>query len=280
MKWIKYLLWTALLVPVASANVVISQVLYDPIGAESGGEAVELRNDGSSAVDISGWVLATENSATDATFPESTILQPGAAFLVSDEGWDDNKDDSGWRSADYEETITLGNKDSGIALLANGTVIDAVGWGDAAGIEDSLYEGTPAALVAAGNALVRKADTDDNSEDFSESAADFQEGIPVPITADIIITAPVIEVSKSLNIVPGATLSIRNNGQTAVFIKLVFNDLKFGNNTIPKSAIEIDTLEFTVQPLSEHTSEVSLRIPAGTVPGKYTSTLRVVIAET
>ncbi len=276
MKWIKYLLWIALLVPVARANVVISQVLYDPAGTESGGEAVELRNDGSSAVDISGWVLETENSASDATLPENTILQPGSTFLIADEGWDDNKDDSSWRSADYEETITLGNKDSGIALLANGTIIDAVGWGSEAGIEGSLYEGTPAALVAAGNALVRKADTDDNSEDFAESAADFQEGIPVPITADIIITAPVIEVSKSLNIVPEGVLSVKNNGQTAVSIKLVFNDLKFGNNTIPKNAIVVDNLEFTVQPLSEHTSEVSLRIPAGTVPGKYTSTLRVI----
>ena len=48
----KYLLWFVLLAPIVSANVVISQVLYDPIGTESGGEAIELRNEGSSAVDI------------------------------------------------------------------------------------------------------------------------------------------------------------------------------------------------------------------------------------
>ncbi len=266
-----------LLVPSAMASVVINQVLYDPIGAESGGEAVELLNNGASAVDISGWVLKTESSDSDATIPAATVLQPGQAFLVADEGWNTNKDNSTWRSANYEEKITLGNSDSGIALLSNNTIIDAVGWGDEEGIEAGLFKGVPAMMVPVGKALLRITDTEDNSKDFVEAVPDFQDGIPVPITANVTITAPAIEVSKSLSLAPEGTLSIKNNGALAISIKLVFNDFHYKNFTIPKSAISLDgPSEFTIEPFTEHKSIVSLRIPQNVMPGSYISTLRVI----
>ncbi len=275
MKWI---IWLILYAQLASASIVINQVLYDPVGTESGGEAVELKNDGSSAVDVSGWVLKTESSAADATFPANTILQPGTTFLIADEGWSANKDDSSWKSADYEEKLTLGNTDSGIALISNTTVVDAVGWGDKEAIDISLFEGSPAVMVASGKALLRTKDTDDNIQDFIETVPDFQDGIPVPVTANVTVSLPSIEVSKSLNLAPEGILSIKNNGAAAVSIKLVFNDLHYKNYTIPKSAITIDETEFTVLPSTEHKSTISLRIPANTIPGSYTSTLRVIIS--
>jgi len=266
-----------LLVPFVSAEIVINQVLYDPISTESGGEAVELKNEGSSAVDVSGWVIKTESSDADATIPDGAVIAPGASFLIADEGWDANKDDESWRSADYEERITLGNSDSGIALISGTEIMDAVGWGDIEGIEAGLYEGSPASLVAPGMALLRVKDSDDNSKDFTESAPDFMEGIAVPVTANVTISVPMIEISKSLNLAPEGTLLIKNNGATAVSIKLVFNDFHYKNNTIPKSAISLDgPLEFTVEAFSEHKSKVSLRIPVNSVPGSYASTLRVV----
>ena len=273
---LKLVAWILLLVPLAVADVVIYQVLYDPVGTESGGEAVELKNTGSAAIDVSGWVLATESSAADATIPQNTILQPGETFLIADEGWDEGKDDDAWKSADYEEKITLRNSDSGVALVANDEVIDAVGWGEAQGIDGGLYEGSPASLVSPGMALLRMQDSDDNGQDFVESAADFQLGIPVPVTADVEIFAPAIEFSSSLHLAPEGTLWVRNNGQLPVDIELVFNDFHYKNYTIPSNAVQIDTLEFTVQPGEEHKSIVSLKIPIGSVPGTYTSTLRVI----
>jgi len=268
-----------LLLPLVDASVVINQVLYDPINTESGGEAVELKNTGSSAVDISGWILSTESSAADATVPDGTVLSAGSVYLIADENWNSSKDDESWRSADHEERITLGNSDGGVALMANGSVVDAVGWGDAEGIEDNLYEGTPAVMVSAGKALLRTQDTNDNSEDFVESVADFQPGIPVPLSADVVISVPSIEVSKSLNLAPEGILSIKNNGDSPISVKLIFNDLRYKNSTISKSAISLDgPLEFTIQAKTEHKSKVSLRIPANAVPGKYTSTLRVLIS--
>ncbi len=274
----KYLIALVLLAPFVQAGVVINQVLYDPVGTESGGEAVELKNSGSSAVDISGWIIMSESSDADATIPSNTVVQPGNTFLIADEGWDDSKDDSDWKSADYEEKITLGNTDSGIALLYNGSVVDAVGWGDEANIEDGLYEGSPASPVAVGKALLRTQDSDDNSEDFMESAADFMPGIPVPVTANVTISVPSIEISPSLNLAPEGTLSIKNNGDEDIEVKLVFNDFHYKNSTISKNAVSVDDAEFVVEANSEHKSTVSLEIPAGVVPGTYTSTLRVIIS--
>ncbi|MCI0442200.1 hypothetical protein L0152_03155, partial [bacterium] len=129
----------------------------------------------------------------------------------------------------------------------------------------------------AGKALLRTRDTDDNSRDFIEAVPDFQDGIPVPVTANVTISAPVIEISKSLNLAPEGVLSIRNNGASGINIRLVFNDFHYKNFTISKSAISLDgPLEFTIPASTEHKSKVSLRIPVNAMPGTYTSTLRVV----
>ncbi|MEM4247266.1 MAG: lamin tail domain-containing protein, partial [Candidatus Woesearchaeota archaeon] len=169
---------------VVQAQVVISQVLYDPVSTESGGEAIEIRNDGGSAVDISKWVIATESSAIDATIPDKTILLPGATFLVADSGWSSSKDNPAWRNADLEETITMANSDSGVALKdSSGNIIDAVGWGNPAEIKQGLFEGAPALPVPAGKALARTQDTNNNANDFTEAEPAFFSGQSVIIIA-------------------------------------------------------------------------------------------------
>lgn len=158
-------------------NVMISEVLYDPAGTEAGGEAVELYNPTGSAIDISGYALKTESSATDATIPSGTVLEARTFYLVADAGWSSSKDNASWPDADHEEAITMSNSDAGVALLhANGTTLDAVGWGDPAGIDPGLHEGTPAAMADEGNSLKRTDtgnDTDDNSADFTQSLPDL-----------------------------------------------------------------------------------------------------------
>ncbi len=182
--WCVMALFLAL--PQAHAAVVISQVLYDPIGSESGGEAVELRNDGSAGVDIGGWVLSTETSASDATIPSGAVLSAGAVYLVADSGWSTAKDNPDWKPADHEETLTLANSNSGIALKdAGGAVIDAVGWGDSAEIKPGLWEGSPASEVESGKALVRSQDTGDNLADFDSGEPEFFGGSAVVIVVNV-----------------------------------------------------------------------------------------------
>jgi hypothetical protein len=181
----RWALCALLTLPAAHAAVVISTVLYDPLGTESGGEAVELRNDGAT-LDIGGFVIATETSSADATIPAGTMLASGATYLIADTGWASLRDNPSWRDADHEETLTMANTDSGIALKdASGTIIDAVGWGDAAEIKQGLFEGAPAAEAEAGQALVRDGDTNNNRADFSASEPAFLSGETVLLVVNV-----------------------------------------------------------------------------------------------
>lgn len=273
MKWLLLLL----AIPFVSADVIIYQVLYDPVGTESGGEAVELKNTGSAPVDVSGWVIASESSATDVTLPNNAVIPAGQTYLVADANWDTKKDNSQWRSADYEETMTLGNADSGIALKSNSSVIDAVGWGDEEEINAGLWEGSPASPATAGHALVRTSETNDNSADFTSMPADFFDGIPVIINANVSISLPAFEISPRLDLSPNGNLIIKNNGEETITLELLFNDLRYKNYTISKEAIEAeDTI--IVEPESEMRVPVKLNAPKSAVAGKYTSILRVRIS--
>ncbi|MBI2580335.1 lamin tail domain-containing protein [Candidatus Woesearchaeota archaeon] len=163
-----------------TANVIISQVLYNPAGSESGGEAVELYNPAASSVNISGWVLATETSPTDAIIPPSAVICGGCYYLVADLNWSNAKDNSSWPYADFEEAVTLANTDAGVALKdSNGIIADAVGWGNPVNIGAGLFEGIPHIGSSGGNALVRRTvngsylDTNNNSNDFIEAMPNF-----------------------------------------------------------------------------------------------------------
>lgn len=158
-------------------NVLISETLYDPAVTETGGEAVELYNPTEYGIDISGYTIKTESSTTDITIPEGTILAARTFYLVADVGWSSARDNASWPDADHEEAITMSNTNAGVALVhANGTILDAVGWGDPSGINIGLFEGTPTAHIPPGKSLMRADltnDTDNNSADFVESLPDL-----------------------------------------------------------------------------------------------------------
>jgi len=272
---IKQIIAIVLLSTFVSANVVISQVLYDPIGTESGGEAIELKNTGSSVIDLSDWVISTEASATDITIPQGKFIEPGKTFLIADSGWSTKRDDAEWKEADLEDTMTLGNSDSGIALKdASSGFIDAVGWGDSEEIEDDLWEGVPASMVSQGKSLLRVDDTNDNSEDFIESEPNFFEGVPVLVETDITVSAPVVEVSDRLELAPDSFLVVKNNRDYPVVIDVRVSDLVFGKNVIAKENVDIEDESFTVQPNEEKKIRVALK-DVSAPPGRYSSMFRV-----
>lgn len=164
----------------ASSSILITQVLYDPITSESGGEAVELYNPTDSAIDISGWIISTETSPTDAVFPSGTVIRSGGYYLAADAGWNASRDAASWPEADYEEALTLANTDAGVALSNGSSIIDAVGWGTAVNIGSGLYEGTPHSGAGSGEGLARVkngssyADTGNNIADFAASIPVFR----------------------------------------------------------------------------------------------------------
>jgi len=168
-------------------HVVISEVLYDPINTETGGEAVQIYNPTDNAINISGYLIATESSTKDATIPNNTILQTHSTYIIADAGWATSKDNVSWPLADHEEAITMSNTDSGVAITyPNGTIIDAVGWGNATGINIGLFEGTPAAIASEGKSLRRislATDTNNNMADFISTNPVLQNTAPTENTS-------------------------------------------------------------------------------------------------
>ncbi len=184
-------------------HVIITEVLYDPINTDTGGEAVQIFNPTDHAVDISGWVIATETSAADATVPQNSLLQPNSYYLIADSGWSANKDNPDWPEASHEEALTLANTNAGVALVGNGTIIDAVGWGNKLSIAEGLFEGSPAAGTEEGKSLQR-AKSAEGYVDSGNNSADFVSGIPkfssagigsLTLTVEAVVTGafPIIE---------------------------------------------------------------------------------------
>lgn len=248
-----------------SADVVISQVLYDPVGTESGGEALELKNAGGSPVDVSGWVIASQSSQKDAVLPKGAIIEPGASYLIADSGWSEKKDNAEWRAADHEETLTLGNSDSFVALMNVETVVDRVIWG----APDEVMDGVEGSNVKPGMALLRV------GNEVFESSPDFREGFLIPLTADVTLFVPVIEVSKSIHLNPVGTFSVRNNGDSALSVKLFLSDLRSGNITVPKDVLEADLLEFVVDKGEKKEVSIRMKEDARVTPGRYVSSIRM-----
>jgi hypothetical protein len=164
------LLCAILAARLVSAQVIITEALYDPATSESDTEFVELYNTGDSAVDISGWSLNT--TTKQAALPQGTIIKPGSYFLIAD------IDNSGawpseWPLPDYAEEITLPNTNSGLKLIdSSANTIDVVGWGNPPA---ALYLGTAHPHVKEGESLARKqldsmfVQTSNNSNDFLAS---------------------------------------------------------------------------------------------------------------
>ncbi len=140
--------------------VLISQVYYDPL-QEAGSEAIELYNPDNRSTNITGYIIKTTSSDKDAVL--KGVIPPYGYFLAADSGWSEKRDNLSWAKADYEESITLGNKDSGVALLKNNTTLDAVGWGNS-----DIKTGTSSVNVKEGKSLIRVSYTNNNSKDFAE----------------------------------------------------------------------------------------------------------------
>lgn len=171
---IKIIIVAIIFFVISNANaldMIITEAYFNPINTEAGGEAIELYNPTNQYINISNYVIATESSPIDAVLP-NILIEPYSFYLIADAGWSTNKDNLTWPDADHEEILTMANTNSGIALIYNGTVLDAVGWGDPSSIEAGLYEGTPHPNIVEGFSLRRKiinrsfSDTNNNSYDF------------------------------------------------------------------------------------------------------------------
>jgi hypothetical protein len=156
----------------ACARVVINEIYYDHPGADAGYEFVELVNDGSVAVDLSGFAIEFHNGSGAGwtvlwRAPAGASLGPDTLFVVGGE--------SVAPRPDAVVALTLQNGPDAVRLVAAlGGVLDLVGYG---GLDDPAYVETAAVpAVAAGQSIARRRDAFDSGD----NAADFAAATPTP----------------------------------------------------------------------------------------------------
>jgi hypothetical protein len=153
----------------AGAEILLNEILYDPLGSDEQQEFVELWNPDSTAAPLEGVVLEAGDGARPGSWSvvwrgaPGSVAAPGSAFLV----------------AGNALLAALQNGPDAVRLVRNGTVLDLLGYGD---LESAaLYEGAPAPDAGSGQSLGRVrdgADTGVNRDDWAV------EGEPTPGTAN------------------------------------------------------------------------------------------------
>ncbi len=177
---------TPIVVPLAavawppSSGLVVAEVVTG--GATASDEYVELANAGADPVDLAGLEIAYATSAgTTVTkkvgWASSLVMLPGQHLLLAN--------GSGAFAAGADAVYTGGLAATGGAIVLRataGTVIDAVGWGDAI---NTYVEGSPAVAPAAGQSIERRPGGDGgNSQDTNDNASDFVVN-PTPVPEGI-----------------------------------------------------------------------------------------------
>ena len=108
-------------------DVIFTEIMQNPNTVlDSNGEYVEIYNTTNSTIDLEGWVIKDDATATEAhTITNLTIAANGYAVL----GLDANSSTNGGYTNDHQYSlISLGNGADGLILEYSGTVIEQVIW--------------------------------------------------------------------------------------------------------------------------------------------------------
>ena len=86
MKKIIFFLFLIITNLIIAQTIVINEIMYDPDGADTGFEWIELYNNGDNVVDLNNWVLSKAGSSFETIFVfEANLIQPYSYFLIGEE---------------------------------------------------------------------------------------------------------------------------------------------------------------------------------------------------
>ncbi len=129
---------------IASAQVVISEIMYDPDGLDSGREWIEVTNTGENPVDISGWKFR-ENSINHSLNVISgvSVLSGGQSAIIADNANTFISENPTFSGNLFDSSFSLSNSGERLSVLNNSLEeVDYVNylsdWG-ASGTDESLH---------------------------------------------------------------------------------------------------------------------------------------------
>ncbi|MEA2082244.1 MAG: lamin tail domain-containing protein [Elusimicrobiota bacterium] len=162
-----------------AGSVVINEFVYDPDGSDEGYEWIELYNNTSSTIAITGWKIRKSDSVTGfedfitiSSPTKSFAIGPKSFFLMTQSkvhticGWD-----AGYPDFIYSDELQMSNSSLQGICLTDGTDLekDRVAYDDVAASDVYGEGGTSALDAGGGESLTRDpagADSDNNAVDF------------------------------------------------------------------------------------------------------------------
>ena len=274
----------------ASAAVVISQV-YGGNGTAYASDYVELFNNGSAAVDVTGWSIQYASATGTGSFGGtggagvSTLsgsIGAGRYLLVrlaTTTGTAVPADVVGSNSANLSGTngkVLLSNQSNALACNGSaaapctafaGQIVDLVGYGNA-----NFFEGGAAApVLSASTALFRAAN---GCTDSGNNATDFSTGAPAPrnSTTAANLCSGVTNLPIATNC-PAASVA---TGTAALLSTSASDPDSIVTSAAPTSAWPsgFSLAGFTAANAAGGTATQAVQVAAGTAPGSYTLGLR------
>lgn len=145
----------AILCAPATGQVVINEVLYDPVGADSGNEIIELRNQGGTTVAIGNWSICVNGLGTSRVYwgiPAGTTIDPGALIQIHWRASGANTPTDLFASGGFtcgQPAMDLNNTRGSVGLYdipatscagfgGAGNIVDFVQWGSSGTLRESV----------------------------------------------------------------------------------------------------------------------------------------------
>ncbi len=122
----------------ASSSVRINEVMYNPLSPEVDGEWIEIYNNGTEAVNVTGWIVTDQDGSDDFVFP--AMAMPPDSFVVIHAGAGNNSTDFSDGAAHFylfKSRAFLGNSGDDICLMNGSEVMDYMAYGNSTSIDMS-----------------------------------------------------------------------------------------------------------------------------------------------
>ncbi|MDD2807978.1 MAG: lamin tail domain-containing protein, partial [Patescibacteria group bacterium] len=122
-----------------ASQVAISEIMYNPLGSDTGREWLEVKNVSTSTISLvdGSWRFNDGSSHLVATSSANTFLQPQEYGIIADDPTKFMLDNPSYSGVVYDSSFSLKNSDTKISIFKNGLEDDSVTYSISLGADDN-----------------------------------------------------------------------------------------------------------------------------------------------